>query len=42
MTRRPTNTITTSFDSLPWHDAELQELTIIGVSPGRVMRFAFE
>jgi len=28
MTRCPTNTITTSFDSLPWHDAELQELTI--------------
>jgi hypothetical protein len=34
MTERPTNTITTSFDSLPWHDAELQELTINRREPG--------
>ncbi|WP_139858350.1 hypothetical protein [Bradyrhizobium ivorense] len=34
MTRRPTDIITTSFDSLPWHDAELQELTINRRDPG--------
>lgn len=34
MTRRPTNIITASFDSLPWHDAALQELTINRREPG--------
>ena len=34
MMRHPTNTITTTFDSLPWHDAELQELIINRREPG--------
>jgi len=34
MSRHPTNTITTTFDSLPWHDAELQELIINRREPG--------
>ena len=34
MTRRPTNIVMASFDSLPWHDAELQELTINRREPG--------